>query len=430
MLQYSFKQWKPSEPEPESWFDLYRYSPCIPVDYSTIHKALSIALEPVPLRTRRTSATKQSKQIRSIRILLRPGTYWLKQAIDIQAIPGVTIYFGTVNLPRNLYRPIRHIPEIMEQPLPLPLPESETNSGSRKRGPSFLNLFNCKRQVPPEETDVEDTDFTNDWRENGNFMPTTEPTHATMILRSRRNNEPVVRVRQGLVYLRNIEIQHNSLGLDIWNGNAAVQIQPPLGEDDLPVIVEPRPTVILEGVHISSQTGRGIVNIDGGKVILRNSAVTDCAATGVYIGGPGSHAIIETSDVIRNGVGNRIRRGIARGHSGIYLEQGVAGIRNSNVSGNTLTGISVVSTDNAFLTLEGSTLMNNGTFQLELPPPGSLSRQRSVNENNIMAVRGEANVRSGLTLTEPPIMLQHQQPTAFQQQLQYHLEPPPVTPNM
>ena len=385
------------------------------------------------MRTRRSNSannTKQLKQIRSIRILLRPGIYWLKQAIDIQAIEGVTIYIGTVDLPRNIYRPVRHITEIMEQPLPLPLPESETNTGSRKRGPSFLSLFNCKRQVPSEETDVEETDYTDDWRDNGNFLPTTQPKHATMIMRSRRNNEPVVRVRQGVVYMRNVEIQHNSLGLDIWNGNAAVQIQPPLGADEHPIHVEPRPTAYLESVHVSSQTGRGIVNIDGGKVILRHSAVTDCAATGVYIGGPGSHAIIDSSDVIRNGVGNRIRRGIARGHSGIYLEQGIAGIRNSNVSSNTLTGISVVSPDNAFLALEGSTLMNNGTYQLELPPPGSLSRQRCVNENNVMMVRGVAALRSGLTLTEPPPMMVHPPPPTFQQPLQYHIEPPlPVAPD-
>jgi hypothetical protein len=350
----------------------------------------------VPLRTRR-NVPKQNMQVRSIRVLLRPGMYWLKQAIDIQAVPGITIFFGTMELPANLYRPVRHITEIMEQPLPMPSPVSQSN----KRGPSLLNLLNCKRQVPTEETEMEDTDFNDEWREHGNIIPMTEPKQATMVLRSRRNNEPVFRVRQGVVYLHNVEIQHNSLGLDIWNGNAAVQIQPPLGEDDHPIPVEPRPTAFLDHVHISSQTGRGIVNIDGGKVILRKCAITDCAATGVYIGGPGSHAIIDTSDVIRNGVGNRIRRGIARGHSGIYLEQGIASIRNTNISSNTLTGISVVSPENAFLTLENSTLMNNGTFQLELPPPGSLSRQRSVTNNNVMAVRGDPQIHSGLTLAEP-----------------------------
>jgi Right handed beta helix region len=329
--------------------------------------------------------------------LLRPGTFWLTQAIEVQAIQGVTVFLETMQLPKNLYRPVRCAAEIMEQPLPLPLPETLPS----KRGPSFRNLFNCMRQVAHEETEVEDTDFYDGWREHSNVLTSTQRKHAIMVLRSVRHNEPVFRVRQGLLHLRNLEIQHNSQGLDIWNGNAAVQIQPPLGEDDHPIPVEPRPTAFLENIHVSSQTGRGIVNIDGGKLILRKCAVTDCAATGVYIGGPGSHAIIEKTDVIRNGLGNRVRRGIARGHSGIYLEQGIANIRHSNVSNNTLTGISVVSPENALLTLEDSCLMNNGTYQLELPPHGSSSRQRSVTTNNTMATRGEGRLRSGLTLAEP-----------------------------
>lgn len=395
-------KWKPTDPEPESWFDLYRYSPCVPIDYPSIPKALTVALEPPPFRTRRNNTPKQQqKQIRSVRILLRPGNYWLKQAIDIQAHPGVTILFKTVELPSNLYRPIYHASEITEQPLPLQPLEAEPTT--RKRNPSFFNLFRCKRQSPSDETDLaEISDFTEDYRDNsGSSMPSTESKHATLILRSRRSNEPVFRVRQGILLVRNVEIQHNSLGLDIWNGNAAIQIQPPIGEDENPLPVEPLPVAYMDSVHISSQTGRGIVSIDGGKVVLRRCAVTDCAATGVYIGGPGSQAVIEKSDIIRNGVGNRIRRGIARGHSGIYLEQGFATIRNSNVSNNVLTGVSVVSPDNAFLVLENSTLVNNGTYQLELPPTGTISRQRSINVNNTMATRGEAPIRSGLTLTEP-----------------------------
>jgi Right handed beta helix region len=364
---------------------------------------MSVALEPPPVRTRRNNVPKQQqKQIRSVRILLRPGNYWLKQAIDIQAHPGVTILFKTVELPRNLYRPILHATEVTEQPLPSQPLEAE--STTRKRTPSsFLNLFRCKRHTPPDETDLaEISEFTEDCRDNsGNSIPSSESKHATLILRSRKNNEPVFRVRQGILLVRNVEIQHNSLGLDIWNGNAAIQIQPPMGDDENPLPVEPLPVAYMDSVHISSQTGRGIVSIDGGKVVLRKCAVTDCAATGVYIGGPGSQAVIEKSDVIRNGVGNRIRRGIARGHSGIYLEQGFATIRNSNVSSNVLTGISVVSPDNAFIVLENSTLMNNGTYQLELPPTGSISRQRSTNVNNTMAARGDAPLRSGLTLTEP-----------------------------
>jgi hypothetical protein len=53
------------------------------------------------------------------------------------------------------------------------------------------------------------------------------------------------------------------------------------------------------------------------------------------------------------------------------------------------------------LTLEDSCLMNNGTYQLELPPHGSSSRQRSVTTNNTMATRGEGRLRSGLALAEP-----------------------------
>lgn len=409
-LCFFYHQWKHDDPVPESWFDLYRYSPCVPIDYPTIPKALSIALAPLPLRPPRRSPPRlpQQQQVRAVRILLRPGKFYLSQAIEVQALPGVTVSVETMEMPKNLYRPVQHFNEIMEQPLPLS-ESSVTTTTSNKRAPSFRSLFSCHRQEATEETDNDETDF-NDWNDL-NLLTAQQPKHATMVLRSRRHNEPAFRVRQGALRLKNVEIQHNSLGLDIWSGNAAVQIQPPMGEDDHPIPVDPPPTVSMERVHISSKSGRGIVNIDGGQLILRQCAVTDCAATGVYIGGPGSHAIIERSDVIRNGVGNRVaRRGIARGHSGIYLEQGVARIRQSNVSDNTLTGISVVSPDNAFLTLEESTLMCNGTYQLELPPLGTASRQRSVTTNNTMAIHGEARVRSGLNLMEPISVSPQQQP--------------------
>jgi Right handed beta helix region len=397
-------QWKPGDPEPESWFDFYRYSPCVPIDYSSIPKAMSVAMEPAPpLRSRgRLAPPKPPQQVRSVRILLRPGTYCLRQALEIQALPGVVVIMETMELPPNLFRPpprhshpVRTTEAIMEQPLP-PL---SGDAPSTKRRPSFRRLFSCHRQESLEETDLEETDFTTteDWR----LLDAPPPPHAILVLRSRRPNEPVVRVRQGFLHLRRLAVQHSSPGMDIWNGNAAVQIQPPLGEDDRPLEVYPRPTVILQRTHVSSLTGRGIVNIDGGRVVLQRCAVTDCAATGVYIGG-GSDALLQRTDVMRNGVGNRVRRGIARGHSGIYLEQGTARIQQSNVSNNTLTGISVVSPDHAFLTLEESSLVNNGTYQLELPPVGTLSRQRTQTRDNQLAVRGEAVWRSGLAVVVPP----------------------------
>jgi hypothetical protein len=187
-----------------------------------------------------------------------------------------------------------------------------------------------------------------------------------------------------------------SNGIDIWNGNSAVQIQPPMGADDVPMRVDPMPTAVLHGVKLTSKSGRGIVNIDGGSVQIHDCAVYNCAATGIYVGGPGSRALVERTDVIGNGIGNRSRRGIARGHSGIYLEQGHATIVNCNISNNTLTGISSVHAENAILTLEQSDLVNNGTFQLEMPPLQSLARRRSVVRENYMASVGNRPLRSNL----------------------------------
>ena len=73
----------------------------------------------------------------------------------------------------------------------------------------------------------------------------------------------------------------------------------------------------LDCVDVTSWSGRGIVSVDGGHLKINNSYIHDCAATGIYIGGSGSRATIEHSDVIFNGQGNRkTRRGITAGHSG------------------------------------------------------------------------------------------------------------------
>ncbi len=191
----------------------------------------------------------------------------------------------------------------------------------------------------------------------------------------------------------------SSFPSDIWNGNAAVQIQPLMDEHDQPLMVLPAPTAILDHVEISSASGRGIVNIDGGHVTITNCYVHDCAATGIYVGGPGSRATIERTDVVRNGNGNtQHRRGIARGHSGVYLEQGHASIVDCNISQNSLTGISAISPENAVLTLEGSDLVANGTFQLEMPAIGTASHRNSVTTNNNLASAGIPRLRSGLVV--------------------------------
>ena len=153
----------------------------------------------------------------------------------------------------------------------------------------------------------------------------------------------------------------------------------------------------MEHVEITSASGRGIVNIDGGQMDIRNCYIHDCAATGIYVGGPGSRARIHHTDVIRNGNGNKThRRGIARGHSGVYIEQGYASIVDCSISQNSLTGISAVSPDNAVLDLQGSELVANGTFQLEMPGVGSLAHSRSTTSNNTLSITGLPRARSGL----------------------------------
>ena len=89
-----------------------------------------------------------------------------------------------------------------------------------------------------------------------------------------------------------------------------------MGPSDDPIDL-PVPMVTLDRVDVTSSSGRGVVNIDGGYVKISRSYIHDCAATGIYVGGSGSRATIEQSDVIYNGKGNtRNRRGIAAGHSG------------------------------------------------------------------------------------------------------------------
>ena len=88
---------------------------------------------------------------------------------------------------------------------------------------------------------------------------------------------------------------------------------------------------------------------------------------------------------------NERRRDVARGHSGVYVENGLATLRNCNISGNTLTGISAVSTDEARLHIEDSDIRANLTDQMELPSPTS---GRSINRNNTIASVGVGRPRS------------------------------------
>ena len=345
--------------------------------------------------------TRRHQQVQSIRVWLRPGQYNLSETIEIRATPGVRITIETIHLPKTIARYER--PGIAEAPR-----SSEIRPSPRRRSlPRRVSrLLSCRSSRSLDDEGEEASvfpDFTSLTEDSSvdDIVQQFLPSRATLHLRSRHaHDQPVFRVVQGMLVLKHLDIRHASRGMDIWNGNAAIQIQPPVQENQQSIArsVHPFPSGILEDIRVTSYTGRGIVTIDGGAVIIRNSQIVDCAATGVYVGGPGSVARLEQTDVVHNGLGNVSSRrgGIARGHSGLYLEQGLAVLRNCNVSMNTLTGISAISPDNAFLHLHQTDLVRNGTNQLEMPPPGTNAFDQSTLEDVQEAIVGSIRMRANI----------------------------------
>jgi hypothetical protein len=400
---FLFIQWKLGDEEPSSWADHYRLTPCVPTDFLSVHKALEMASSQSFSLYRKSR--KSEKQIRSIRILLRPGTHFLKEAITIDSTALTPISIQAIELPKNIYRPSLSQYQMRPEMALIGKSLSSESSHQSSSRSSLRGMLRCRRAESVSsrlmrDDSLESTEYSEhleDWSHVQRLLPLAAvQRRATIVLRSKRHNEPAFRIRQGHLVLENVDLFHHAQGLDIWNGNAAIQIQPP---------ADTQCSAVLRQVHVTSQTGRGIVTIDGGYLSMLQSAVTDCAATGIYIGGNGSRADLDLSDVLRNGLGycSSIRHGgIARGHSGVYLEQGVAQIVDCNISRNTLTGISAVSPDNAVLLLEKCDLMSNGTNQLEIPQEGSLARQQSITRHNQLSVVGRGRLRSGLTVDPCP----------------------------
>jgi hypothetical protein len=181
-----------------------------------------------------------------------------------------------------------------------------------------------------------------------------------LLSKTRLPNEPIFRVLRGELVLKNLYLEHVSMGVDIWSGNAAIQVQPNNGNtvDPLSTAVA-KASAVLESVEVMSQSGRGIVALDGGHVQIKDSYIHDCAATGVFVGGNGSRADLQRVDVTDNGTGNHFLGGIARGQSGIYIDKGIVSITDSNVSRNLGSGIFIVSPDLTELTLETTDILEN-----------------------------------------------------------------------
>lgn len=395
-------KWKEGDPIPKSWKALYAASPCVPIDYSTVAAALAAG-------TTYGSLTNNSRleQRHNLRILLRPGKHHVRESLRVTASERTTVTFETMELPSNTFMLTEPPSEgnnaadaaALEQ-----APSSPETPAKRalRRASALRQRFSCRSTRTIDDIVLEDLmiddfgeDESNSHSRDGQPQSQTRPVRASMVLRTRRQNEPMILHQQGSLKLTNIAMVHSSPGVDIWQGNAAVQIQPLRSNED-PLAPLTRPTAVLDRCDITSRSGRGVVNIDGGYASIKNCYVHDCAATGIYVGGPGSDANIVKTDVVRNGSGTRSRRGIARGHSGIYLEQGTARIHDCNISRNSLTGISAISASNAVLSLEASDLFANGGVQLEMPPNGSVARRRSWARDNNMAVEGFGRSRSSL----------------------------------
>jgi len=370
------------------WRQYYCRNPIVPIDYPTIPKAVAAVC-----KQRTHNADVFFSCDKDVRILVQPGVYIIDSQITVETV-GDTLFSVETLEPRTCEYEVA------------PILESSARSGSDRDGSSntprrrklsgagLRDLFTCRSTSSADDGSEES--------ETGSRHHVGD--QATVVLRTKKPNTPIFHIRQGQMRLSKMNLIHNCSGTDIWNGNSAVQIQPRY-DDRLGVTVpaEPNklPSAIVEETKIMSISGRGIVAIDGSIAHVRNCHIHGCAATGIYIGGPGSVANVANTDVVNNGMGNkRTRRGITRGHSGVYLEQGAANLANCNISHNSLTGISAVSPTNAFLKIWDSDLVGNGADQLEMPPRGSVSFSNSSSINNNTVNAAIARTRYGLHVEE------------------------------
>ena len=459
-----------------TWLQHYRDNPLVPVDYDTIQAAFYRSGACTDGEAGGAGdVTNQHPTVprhrRNLRVLLKPATYVLKEALVVHANGKAEVTIETVDGPsermvqrkwmlqsggsgighggggisrfgRDIAAEGAAAASVRSNRSASASVSAMSSSGSTKR--RLRDLLSCRSAtgVSGETNDLNGMDFdpssssansddlseasasASYYQSRAESLPTNLPQdpdlyhdgcypkyakrRAVLVLKTRKPNEPLVRVRQGTLRLRDVAVVHNATGTDIWNGNAAVQVQPPFDEaGEYPVETAPPnvpATAYVDSCDITSLSGRGLVTIDGGKSTITNSHVHHCAATGIYIGGPTSEATIRGTDVVRNGYGNQNRRvrrdGITRGHSGVYLEQGTASLRDCNVSHNALTGISAVSAENAVLDVRNTDLVSNETMQLEMPPDGSRSYRRSISRDNRIVQDGSARTRSGLVPPE------------------------------
>jgi len=400
------------------WRKQYTDNPIVPLDYRTIPDALAA----VCTRKRHKDQTYYECD-HSVRILLHPALYVMKKRIVVETLAEATFAVETHNhYRRDKFDGSNSVAPLVVSPNSRSRCNSDgsastassppANAKRRLNGPGLREIFNCRNNRAGEDTSDEGSRRSR--TRSGENFGVYSGRHATIILRTRMDNTPIFHIRQGQMRLSRMNLIHECTGVDIWNGNAAVQIQPRHEQRPnqnptpiIPAAPHHSPSALVEDSKIMSVSGRGIVAIDGSAAHIRKCHIHKCAATGVYVGGAGSVAHVTHSDIVQNGIGNvrtgrRRPRGriIARGHSGVYLEQGKATLTECNVSRNALTGISAVSPSNAILHVSDSDIVANGTLQIELPPAGTVSYRKASNVNNRISSDGQARIRSGFKLSD------------------------------
>jgi hypothetical protein len=210
-------------------------------------------------------------------------------------------------------------------------------------------------------------------------FPERNNIRVTLVSKTRLRNEPLFRVIRGRLVLKNLNLDHTSMGYDIGGGNSAIFVRPDVEESilHLPRSV-PKAAAVLNSVEIVSNSGRGVVALDTGFVHMIDSYIHDCAATGVFVGGLGSRLVLETVDVTENGIGNQrlgyIGGSVTQGHSGICIEQGVVSLTDCNVSLNSASGIYIILPALTELTLEKTDLLSNFIDPIQLQQGGNMDQ--------------------------------------------------------
>mmetsp|Transcript_8957 Transcript_8957/g.19321 ORF Transcript_8957/g.19321 Transcript_8957/m.19321 type:complete len:827 (+) Transcript_8957:194-2674(+) len=413
-------KWRPGNPLPHgSWKDHYRFNPCVPVDFSDIGLALAIVgsgWTPKQYKKYSKLAGPQSQANapeiqQNVTVWLRPRPeqpYQVAQAIPITTLRRTTqVTIRTMiptssnagkgngngkDSPQADNQNNGSVPDDAEfnarapdQEQPRPQLE-ECHPDSRR---NVLNGGDGQDDLSESEDESSDDDdeqeeARNDSNRNGPAPAKAYQSNKMALLQSstRRRNEPMFRVMRGQLILRQVAVEHSCLGVDIWNGNAAVHIQPTYLHTALPlpmVSLIPSATAVIEDSSITSISGRGIVTVDGGQLFSKKSYIHNCAATGVYIGGRGSSAILKHCDVWQNGVGNpQMAGGISRGHSGIYVEQAKSiELQHCSVAYNTASGISMIGSQMPVagppvgsamqLSMSHSSISSNGFSPIDIP---------------------------------------------------------------